>query len=537
VIAGEPGPARGLVVRGDHLYWWGNRMDLRSGEIAAFPLAEDMAIDDRVAFQITGTNQVVALDLGTGALHTLLPMPIEDRITFSPSAFDETYVYFATDPGPRRPRDRAGLHRVRRDGKEAPERIAPAPGTYSPFTVHAGFAYYLGWIPQRRQQTLARVALAPGAAEETVALLLPRDPREPLSLQFAGGRVYYLDGDALWSAPLDRRANAIRQIDVPEARAVQDLVVVPPCAYWITKDAVRRARLDHGRPESIATVAAADANALATDGRHLYWSDGGRIRRAGRPGDTQALQGFRRPPPPAPPREVRSPAPSDPTAFGQPAWFNDGKPLPPGKYLLTYADGCLKYSSTQGWTVNADPRGGPSWWIIGATVADRRVVPPGTAGITLGRGAYARFDECVAASRHAPPEIIEHAGGVLGFWLDDSYYDDNVPGEAGRNPTWKLTPAAATATPTVQAGARPPDLSCRYPYGAAIVCTETPRELYVLSAINDKLRHFPDFAVYAAGQGIGCVRDCTTARRWATVYEAYARVHPQFDMNEPLELP
>jgi hypothetical protein len=33
--------------------------------------------------------------------------------------------------------------------------------------------------------------------------------------------------------------------------------------------------------------------------------------------------------------------------FGAPTYFNDGKPVPAGRYLMTYVDGCMKYSGDQ----------------------------------------------------------------------------------------------------------------------------------------------------------------------------------------------
>jgi hypothetical protein len=52
------------------------------------------------------------------------------------------------------------------------------------------------------------------------------------------------------------------------------------------------------------------------------------------------------------------------------------------------------------------------------------------------------------------------------------------------------------------------------------------------SAINNKLRHFPQFA---NAVGIHCVRDCEGARAFNRAYAEYERAHPEFDLNEPME--
>ena len=82
------------------------------------------------------------------------------------------------------------------------------------------------------------------------------------------------------------------------------------------------------------------------------------------------------------------------------------------------------------------------------------------------------------------------------------------------------------------------EASCQYAEGTAIICghnafnLENPDELYVLSAINRKLRHYPELA---SEIGIHCVRDCPTARLFVKAYSAYKRSHGQFDANEPIE--
>jgi hypothetical protein len=129
---------------------------------------------------------------------------------------------------------------------------------------------------------------------------------------------------------------------------------------------------------------------------------------------------------------------SDPSLFGTPVYFNAGNPLPAGTYGVTYVDGCMKYASNQGWTVNNYDPGCCNWWIIGETTADRKIVPPGTVGLVIGAGAFANFADCENASRAAAPRTFVHSGGRLGLWLQDSPYTDNFAGQDGRNPKWRL---------------------------------------------------------------------------------------------------
>jgi hypothetical protein len=125
--------------------------------------------------------------------------------------------------------------------------------------------------------------------------------------------------------------------------------------------------------------------------------------------------------------------------FGQPTYYLGGGPLPPGRYRVSYVDGCMKYSSAQDWTVNAYQGDPDSWWLIGATTSDRILVPPGTVGYFISNGAFATFDECVAANANIAPIEFQFDGGPIGVWLQDNPYTDNVAGTNGRNPKWDLT--------------------------------------------------------------------------------------------------
>jgi hypothetical protein len=129
---------------------------------------------------------------------------------------------------------------------------------------------------------------------------------------------------------------------------------------------------------------------------------------------------------------------NDLSLFGTPAYFNGGQPIPAGTYRITYLDGCMKYGSGQGWTVNAYANGSDAWWLVGATTTDKILVLPGTVGYAPGSGAFDMFADCVAASQLSAPVTFNHPGGVLGVWLQDSPYSDNTAGEDDRNPSWRL---------------------------------------------------------------------------------------------------
>ncbi|HMV67045.1 MAG TPA: thrombospondin type 3 repeat-containing protein [Myxococcota bacterium] len=131
-------------------------------------------------------------------------------------------------------------------------------------------------------------------------------------------------------------------------------------------------------------------------------------------------------------------APASVDLFGQIAWFADGASLPAGRYRVSYVDGCMRYNPSQGWAVHAFDDGRVGWWMVGATAAERYAMAPGTIGYLLGEGAYATFDACVEANLALPPVELDLPGGPLGIWLADNPYVDNVAGEDGRSPQWRV---------------------------------------------------------------------------------------------------
>lgn len=121
--------------------------------------------------------------------------------------------------------------------------------------------------------------------------------------------------------------------------------------------------------------------------------------------------------------------------------FAGAMSLSAGRYEVQYIDGCMKYVGGDfGWTVNGTLDGTASWHLVGAdtTAMTPYVILPGTVGYSPNDGAFANFEDCVTANIALAPITIEHEGGALGVWLVDLNYDDNVPGEGGRNPRWRL---------------------------------------------------------------------------------------------------
>src|SRR5262249_44702822 len=100
---------------------------------------------------------------------------------------------------------------------------------------------------------------------------------------------------------------------------VRSLVVVPPCRYFATGRAIRRARLQ-GDPKVSQLIAdeRSYAGDIVSDGRFLYWADvrAGRIVRAAPSASTSV------PPRPAPltaaaPAQVTRPVPAEAIAVGE----------------------------------------------------------------------------------------------------------------------------------------------------------------------------------------------------------------------------
>jgi hypothetical protein len=211
---------------------------------------------------------------------------------------------------PRRSLDLATL--TLRD--DVPVELPPPPSSSA---IDHGFVFSLGGIPKARgQPALLRRALGPKTMREEVVARLPL-PRQrgivrQTVLRVAGGRVYFVFDEAIWSAPVRGPATPTRLTELPRSGAF-DLLVDGGCVYWATEHVIGRIAVDGGAPRTPQVIAdqrsyeptpvyqigVHDGTGtrhaiLATDGRHLYWPDNGndRIVRVGRDARTA---------PPAPP--------------------------------------------------------------------------------------------------------------------------------------------------------------------------------------------------------------------------------------------
>lgn len=95
------------------------------------------------------------------------------------------------------------------------------------------------------------------------------------------------------------------------------------------------------------------------------------------------------------------------------------------------------------------------------------------------------------------------------------------PDAAGAN-------APAAAERTTHAASGPKAVVC----GVVARGDEVEPELYMLSAMNNKLSLYPDFA---AAIGMDSVSDCESARAFYDAYAGYAAEHPDFDAQQPLD--
>lgn len=121
-------------------------------------------------------------------------------------------------------------------------------------------------------------------------------------------------------------------------------------------------------------------------------------------------------------------------------YFAEGRDLPAGDYVLRYVDGCWK-SGVVSWTVNVGLEG---YTLVGGPTKQRLLMAPGTVGTFTNLGAYATYEECIAANQGQPSVAFHFDGGVLGL---DMYSLDPITlfvlvagGETvgGRSPTFQL---------------------------------------------------------------------------------------------------
>ena len=62
--------------------------------------------------------------------------------------------------------------------------------------------------------------------------------------------------------------------------------------------------------------------------------------------------------------------------------------------------------------------------------------------------AYTDFEACVAANQTLDPVVFDFDGGMLGIWLDDSNYADNLPGETAATRSGSSRASAAAYHPS-----------------------------------------------------------------------------------------
>ena len=134
----------------------------------------------------------------------------------------------------------------------------------------------------------------------------------------------------------------------------------------------------------------------------------------------------------------------------------------------------------------------------------------------------------VTAAGHGPYRSIDDAVGPAGLGAF-------APPEARFSQSAPIT-VTVPRWPRAQPGTFEARL-CHYPYAQGIVCDGKTwdgfPEHYILSAINNKLRAFPEFT---KAIGIYCVRDCETARRFMKAYSEYSAAHPGFDDKQSLDM-
>jgi hypothetical protein len=308
-----------------YLYWGGRRMDLASRAVSPSNGDREAVSDGRELFDVTGVNELIAIDLATGKVRTVVDgrNRIEDFMGLSMRALDGSYVYFGMGEGPQRSRKDTGFFRVARDGSQPPEMIGPMPRTPMPFLIADGFVYWSA------RAGLMRRKLDPGAPEETIAAASDSSrPRPPLRV--VAGRIYYVDGKSIWSRPVGGGGPATEEAALG-SDPVQDVVVVPPCLYWATARSIRRARLQ-GDPKVSQVIAdeRSYAGNIVSDGHFLYWADvrAGRILRA------------------AP--SARTSVPPAPAPVATPARAQSTRPLRPEAIAIGEGWGCARVSVRDG---------------------------------------------------------------------------------------------------------------------------------------------------------------------------------------------
>jgi len=315
--------AMDLRVQGRTLLWSSGgsvrSLDLDTGAVKTLGSGDLRAADDQHVVTITGRNQLLMLDRRTRKQRVLVDghRAFEIALVSSAVAIHGGYVYFGFT-APRFRVDEAGFFRVRLDGRGRPERLAAEPDGETPFVVAGDAVVWMDGDPgaflvhKRPLGTrgAGRVERRPWAADRGV-----RGTPFVEAIRLVGDQLYFVADKALWSLSLDRQEPPRERVKAlpPSPQGPPDFAVHGACAYFVTDDAIRRARLDSGA--ALETLIRADrlgAPSLATDGRYLYWpSRDGDIMRAGASATAHVV----RPPVTARPAAVQANSPLDKYQF------------------------------------------------------------------------------------------------------------------------------------------------------------------------------------------------------------------------------
>jgi hypothetical protein len=126
--------------------------------------------------------------------------------------------------------------------------------------------------------------------------------------------------------------------------------------------------------------------------------------------------------------------------FGNVVYYAKRQRLPAGRYRAEYTGGCFKLSFALKWTVQGGTANTDGWFLVSESTSEQIVKLPGTGLVGSQYAAgFDSFQECVDTNLSVPALEFEWTGGPLGVWLADFPYQDNVVGEGGQNPAWKLT--------------------------------------------------------------------------------------------------
>jgi hypothetical protein len=248
--------------------------------LVAVKNGEAWGIEDGHAQTLGG--DLFAVNLRTGAERTVMPGGVSQRECLY--QFDGDDLYFIRDG-----EKQSSFMRMRADSGQT-EFLGHEPqGLRTAFRVDHGFVYWNREVAQDAFE-LSRRALT---LDSPVTKLASTKTRH-IALALGHGKVFYLDEDSLYGAPIDGSRPPSRLVDGTGPRGWPDhLLVDGQCAYWTNKHAIMRVRLGGEGPRSpeiVADDATYRGGTIATDGKFLYWQrmQHGGFLRVGR--DARAVQ-------------------------------------------------------------------------------------------------------------------------------------------------------------------------------------------------------------------------------------------------------